>query len=1249
MPAKDTGRTPDQILPVLPDLPKDFSGLQLPNKRGDWRESGPFKALDALGSTFFDDTELLGPEAFLSIPDVWAQVEAYRIALTSERQAAYAMFIGEWRGLLAAIALQQEYGLQITPEEYRFVDSASPMAKVLSAHPPRSRIIGNGPWESVGILRLRPVSDRRAGVVIGLAVPNVIAVTSKNYRLELKDDLDQWGFTIPWLVPASEAGRTTGSDKRYYFADPCDERFASSIGSSRFKILEAYLVGLSENLRGMDGALATAVKTRLDAFVGDVRARAGRGMVNLVSKKLHVLPPSIGLPDTFTIYEESREDRLKSDFRIAVREGVDAHFSGAILIDVSLAKQLGADARNWRVWGTYTAADLQANPGLATRIAEQIRTDCDSNEGLRNKPYLPIVGDDLFSSAAVQIVDDTLVDESLSFRQFVYPFSPLVLTLFDPAALQRAARIDQAGDRVTARLAFEFQRVSGGSQTVEVLREYQRSKTTTGAAGEVVDKKLPPTMSLWPNCRLPGWSWNFGLYSGNVLSGNCVAVDGYASLSTILAALGAEQASRKGMAVEQLPRTLRKPRNAQRGAADGAGAGSGWDRIALHSRQGYNTGERRELHRMYEYPEAILLENGLRADTAAGGGFLLTHPKRDFTNGNLSGEAIVGIDFGTTNTAVYASANNGAPVRIDLARRYWSPRGESWRDENMATAGIAPHNELFPWPGRKVPFLTALRDRSAVIDQEPLRDNPILAATIFLEPDHNRYIEEIVKRIPQLAQQEGGEASGVRLYFDLKWSSVNWDRRLALYLSQLVLQSSVELLAFDVNPANIEWRFSYPEAFDPGKTKRFKEQTRDLVRKIYGSLGANLRPRGQDGLPAYPKVTYDKESVSAARYFVGALGGVSNPGHVVTIDIGGGTADLSIWYERKLVWRSSIPLAGKAILIDYIGQRAGILMDLLTAKGEKEAIAQLNTVSKLNDVESYKNAAEAVVNSAIGSDLFTTGRLLKSDGGTHLSECGPVIIRRSKLAFGAILYYIGLAYRELREQKDSQGKPLLPIDGNDDLQIYVGGRASILVQNLFDDEEDRADFVSLFSAASGRAFGSSQINFSNKPKEEVAFGLVVAGDEWGRRFEAKDRAQSVAVPAGEIIDSAGDGQSAATVWTDMRTLDANKPWRVANLAGLEEFLKLCRRFLRINVVLGPGATDRIVKTINDVNQMQQNVLVQSLKEQQDQQIDGQSGEVRDDNVALEAPFVRAVREILRFNADNRELKVGIEPLGGGSA
>ena len=61
------------------------------------------------------------------------------------------------------------------------------------------------------------------------------------------------------------------------------------------------------------------------------------------------------------------------------------------------------------------------------------------------------------------------------------------------------------------------------------------------------------------------------------------------------------------------------------------------------------------------------------------------------------------------------------------------------------------------------------------------------------------------------------------LHFNLKWSKSPEDRqRIEIYLGQVVVQSYAEAIAQGADPEQIEWAFSYPEAFTPDQLRSFK-------------------------------------------------------------------------------------------------------------------------------------------------------------------------------------------------------------------------------------------------------------------------------------------------------------------------------------------------------------------------------------------------------------------------------------------
>ena len=68
------------------------------------------------------------------------------------------------------------------------------------------------------------------------------------------------------------------------------------------------------------------------------------------------------------------------------------------------------------------------------------------------------------------------------------------------------------------------------------------------------------------------------------------------------------------------------------------------------------------------------------------------------------------------------------------------------------------------------------------------------------------------------------------------------------------------------------------------------------------------------------------ESLSSALYF-SSFKNAPFTESVVTIDIGGGTSDISVG-KSNLLWRSSVTIAGQHILINYLNQNPNLIESL---------------------------------------------------------------------------------------------------------------------------------------------------------------------------------------------------------------------------------------------------------------------------------------------------------------------------------
>ena len=91
-------------------LPKLKAGteqtLQLPSKAGLWEERDSDTALAQLARSLEIPT---ADNPIHSVPDVWARAILFSNAIFHKDHTLHEQFVGEWRGMLAILALRHEF------------------------------------------------------------------------------------------------------------------------------------------------------------------------------------------------------------------------------------------------------------------------------------------------------------------------------------------------------------------------------------------------------------------------------------------------------------------------------------------------------------------------------------------------------------------------------------------------------------------------------------------------------------------------------------------------------------------------------------------------------------------------------------------------------------------------------------------------------------------------------------------------------------------------------------------------------------------------------------------------------------------------------------------------------------------------------------------------------------------------------------------------------------------------------------
>ena len=458
-----------------------------------------------------------------------------------------------------------------------------------------------------------------------------------------------------------------------------------------------------------------------------------------------------------------------------------------------------------------------------------------------------------------------------------------------------------------------------------------------------------------------------------------------------------------------------------------------------------------EWFQLNEFPTHIICHNG--ADAKKELGIILLSPPNlvnDVDNGNWK----VGVDFGTSFTNVYVN-KNGDVQQLVLDPLHFSVTNPN--PDERAGALI----EFFTTDVEdilKLPLSTVLttrvsRDRN-VEGKRQTDVMPHFDGCIYIPP-----------------KDSSAKTKENYIKTGLKWSTSNSDRVITkLFLKHLALQISA--LAAKESIRSIEWFISFPSAFSRADQSAYFGIWRDITDELNQITGIQH---------IYPEDTSDlshwrSESVAIAQYFADR----ENENLVAStcIDVGGGTSDISVWENNRLLHQCSIQFAGKHLLTQFLELNPKLLIDQFKSpyvdwqnlKGTRFAV-ELDLLLRRNGSEWLKNNRDTL----LASNKEFEG-----------------LLQLSALATSGLYYYIGIILNVLHsvEKKYRKGE-ITP--------IFLGGNGANFWHWLSDSGRfDKTSQINgLFSKMleNGSKFANARTRnvtrLSNKLKDEVACGLVL--------------------------------------------------------------------------------------------------------------------------------------------------------------
>lgn len=453
---------------------------------GDWirRESGELENirqsldLTATGANFTQAN---------SIPSMWARPLLFEMALYDSTHPMHERILGEWRGLLAMLALKEWYGFNLTFEPLEIpnpTDENSPeFLRVLHKLLPTHTLDANTTWERLNLILL----DNDP---IGITSPTTLVCTSVSYSFQ----------RMPWFDRDKEC-----------LGDPTDLRDEENepvLKSGENEAVASWLDGLRQS-QGIGG---------LPIFDGNPSAEY-RERIRLITNTLHGLFDSFiadlvgDVPITpFPLSNNAYGGPLAGIYRgldnpvrvlnrqpsvklVPSRE--EAPDTVILIDDQTIAEQWQRREQDVVVWGTRTLANYKTFSGeLQEPLPADVRLQ-DPQNFFTEKLF--VVGQEKAFHE-----NGTLIPEGSNALMFngvsVTPILPItqdLLSYLNVHDLQKRIEFERQSDAITVKLRLPLSGIDGQNQDFQISKQY--------STDDIKSITFTPVLEIWPNFKTPTW------------------------------------------------------------------------------------------------------------------------------------------------------------------------------------------------------------------------------------------------------------------------------------------------------------------------------------------------------------------------------------------------------------------------------------------------------------------------------------------------------------------------------------------------------------------------------------------------------------------------------------------------------------------------------------------------------------------------------------------------------------------------
>lgn len=448
---------------LLPRLKEDFTVKKIDNA-GIWEKLISAQLESISDSLDVADDKIASAEVN-SIPSMWARPLLFEMGLYKDdtKHPLHKRILGEWRGLLALLALKDWCDFPLTIEQININDMGNPSAaddflNALKKLIPKDALDGKTTWETLNIILFNEKP-------IGITSPTTLVCTSVNYSGRISG--------VPWF-----------NDR--FLDNPVNKlnSFEKDAVDGWLKHLYGYTMQIPDgnklkaNINGLlhDFMKELDVGTTIITF-----SNTNLGFTQDLFKSMNNPVAPIALPSSIELVpSKNKQPKTK-----------------LLIHDSAIPKDWGVEPQNVVVWNSKTLATTQGfsgKPKLTLPQNVQLR----SPQDFFTKQLFVINQEKAFHEHSTLA---TKGSENLNFNVIhvtpILPITEELLTYFDVKDLNERITFTQQNESIDVSLRLTLSGINGQNLDFVISKEY--------GTADITAVSTAPVLAIWPNFCASGW------------------------------------------------------------------------------------------------------------------------------------------------------------------------------------------------------------------------------------------------------------------------------------------------------------------------------------------------------------------------------------------------------------------------------------------------------------------------------------------------------------------------------------------------------------------------------------------------------------------------------------------------------------------------------------------------------------------------------------------------------------------------